>query len=197
MLCGIKLSDLTRNTRLVKTISQRKINIGQYIIKSLVDKDINVAFGHKSGCYSPIYKATNQHEYFDVVFEEYEKNSGYRALSYSKNNNNMGVIISTATSGFANIMAPIERAKKEKRSLLLLSFFDSEDELKSSPFSAKSKSFIKESVTIKKPDNFPDEMESLVFYGYTFPAGPVHLNVANEILGLPVGTTTKDNSLHA
>ena len=45
----------------------------------------------------------NFHEYFDVVFEEKEKTSGYRALTYSKNNNNMGVIVSTATSGFANI----------------------------------------------------------------------------------------------
>ena len=59
-------------------------------------------------CYSPFYKATNEHEYFDVVFEENEQTSGYRALTYSKNNNNMGVIVSTATSGFANIMAPIE-----------------------------------------------------------------------------------------
>jgi thiamine pyrophosphate-dependent acetolactate synthase large subunit-like protein len=188
MLCGIKARSLVTNP-MMRVLSRNKITVGEYIVESLVDKEINIAFGHKYGCYSPFYKATNEHEYFDVVFEENELTSGYRALTYSKNTNNMGVIVSTATSGFANLMEPIQKSMIEKRSLLLLSFFDAEDELKSSPFSGKSKSFIKESLTIKNSDNFTNEMECLVMYGYTFPAGPVHLNVANEILDTPIGAS--------
>ena len=180
MLCGVKMSTLVPNTRLIKT------TIGQYILKSLVDKNIHVGFGHKYGYYSPIYKNIHQNDEFDLISEEHEQNSGYKALSYAKNTNNMGVIISTSTIGFRNIMKPIEFAKNNKQPLLLLSFFDSNDELKSSPFSGKSKSFIKESVTIKKPDYFPAEMESILSYGYEFPAGPVHFNVSNQILDLPI-----------
>ena len=187
MLCGIRLRSLITNSKF-KNVLRHKTTIGQYIIESLVDKDINIGFAYKYGSYSPIYKAAKEHEYFDIVFEEYEQNSAYRALTYSKNNN-MSVVVSTATCGLNNIITPLEIAKIEKRPLLLLSFFDAEDELKSSLFSDNSKSFIKESLTIKNSDNFPDEMECLLSYGYTFPAGPIHLNVANEILDTPIGVS--------
>ena len=188
MLCGIKTRSLVTNP-MMRVLSRNKITVGEYIVESLVDKEINLGFGYKYGLYSPFYKATNEHEYFDVVFEENELTSGYRALTYSKNTNNMGVIVSTATSGFTNLMEPIQKSMIEKRSLLLLSFFDAEDELKSSPFPGNSKSFIKESLTIKNSNNFTNEMECLLMYGYTFPAGPVHLNVANEILDTPIGVS--------
>jgi thiamine pyrophosphate-dependent acetolactate synthase large subunit-like protein len=158
----------------------------------LVDKNIEVAFGYnKLGPYSPIYKYAKKHEDFNIVFEKYEKNCGYRALKYAANTNNMGVIISASTIGFTNIMTPIGAAHLAKRPLLLLSFFDPERELKISPFPQHTKHYIKESITLKNTKNFSADMESLISYGYEFPAGPVHLNVSNKILDEPLEFATE------
>ena len=49
MICGISVNALKRNSRLINL--GRRSNIGQYIIESLVDKDINIGFGYKYGYY--------------------------------------------------------------------------------------------------------------------------------------------------
>jgi thiamine pyrophosphate-dependent acetolactate synthase large subunit-like protein len=185
MICGVRLSSLKQISNLAHNI--RKPTIGNYIIESLVDKNINIVFGYnKMGPYSPFYKYEKEYEQFDIVFEKYEETCGYRALTYSKTTNNMGVMISTSTTGFGNLMSYIKAANKKKMPILLLSFFDPENELKSSPFPGDTKSYIKESLTIKTPANFSTDMEDLLSYSYTFPAGPVHLNVSNKILDEPI-----------
>ena len=189
MLCGIRTNSLNRISNHVRYSIKNKSppTIGSYIVESLVNKNIEVGFGYnKMGPYSPIYKYAQEHEDFNIVFEKYEKNSGYRALKYSMNTNNMGVVISTSTIGFGNIMSPIGAAQLKKQPLLLLSFFDPDNELKISPFPDRTKHYIKESITIKTTKHFSIDMEQLISYGYEFPAGPVHLNVSNKILDLPI-----------
>lgn len=186
MICGVKVRNLTKITSFA-TNYIRKPTIGNYIIESLMDKNIKTVFGYnKLGPYSPFYKYEKEYEQFDIVFENYEESCGYRALTYSKLNNNMGVIISTSTTGFGNLMSYITAANNKKMPILLLSFFNPENELKSSPFPGDTRSYIKESLTIKTPKNFSTDMEYLLSYSFTFPAGPVHLNVSNKILDKPV-----------
>ena len=189
MLCGVRTNSLKRLSNYVtQGVGQRsKPTIGNYIIESLMNKNIEVAFGYNAlGPYSPIYKYAEEHKEFNIIFEKYEKNCGFKALKYSANTNNMGVIVSTSTIGFGNIMTPIGVAKLDKRPLLLLSFFDPDNELKISPFPPRSNHFVKESITLKMPKNFSADMEALISYGYEFPAGPVHLNVSNSILDTPI-----------
>ena len=188
MLCGVRTNSLRRLSNYVsQSVYAAKPTIGNYLITSLVDRRIEVAFGYnKLGPYSPIYKYVKEHDDFNIVFEKYEKNCGFRALKYSANTNNMGVIFSTSTIGFGNIMTPIGIAKFEKRPLLLLSFFNPNNELKISPFPPRSDHYIKESITLKTTKNFLPEVEALISYGYEFPAGPVHLNVSNSILDDPL-----------
>ena len=170
--------------------------IGNYIIESLLDKNIAVAFGYnKVGPYSPIYQYADKHEDFNIVFENYEKNSGLSALKYSANTNNMGVIVSASTIGFSTIMTAIGIAHSEKRPLLLLSFFDPTRELKVSPFPPRSEHYIKESITLKTSKNFVANMEALISYGYEFPAGPVHLNVSNSILNDPIDVSVEKQTI--
>jgi thiamine pyrophosphate-dependent acetolactate synthase large subunit-like protein len=188
MLCGVQMNALKQMSRYVmKSSNSAKPTIGNYIITSLLDKNIEVAFGYnKLGPYSPIYKYVKENEDFNIVFEKYEKNCGFNALKYSANTNNMGVIVSTSTIGFGNLMTPIGIAKLEKRPLLLLSFFNPENELKVRPFPSSTKHYIKESITLKTAKNFSADMEALLSYGYEFPAGPVHLNVSNNIIDSPI-----------
>lgn len=184
MICGLKVRNLTK---LANLVTPRKPTIGNYIIESLLDKNINTVFGHyKFGPYSPFYKYEKEYEDFDIVFDNYVHNCGYNALTYSKINNNMGVIVSTSTTGLGNLIPYIKTANQEMRPILLLSFFDPDSELKISPFPGTTKSFIKESLTIKVPENFSTDMEDLLSYSFIFPAGPVHLNVSNKILDEPI-----------
>jgi len=195
MLCGVRTNSLKRLSNYVRQrVDSKSIpTIGNYIIESLVNKNINIAFGYNQlGPYSPIYKYAKEYEDFNIVFEDYEKKCGYQALKYGTNTNNMGVIISTSTIGFSNIMTPIGVAQLEKRPLLLLSFFNQENELKISPFPSQTKHYIKESITLKTANNFSIDMESLISHGYEFPAGPVHLNVSNSILDCPVNFAVKN-----
>jgi len=197
MLCGVRTNSFKRlSNYIIQYGGVSRPTIGNYIIESLLDKNIEVAFGYnKVGPYSPIYQYADKHEDFNIVFDNYEKNSGFRALNYSANTNNMGVIVSASTIGFNNIMTPIGIAQSEKRPILLLSFFEPTNELKISPFPSRSKHYIKESITLKTSKDFVVNMEALISYGYEFPAGPVHLNVSNNILNDPVSVSVKKQTL--
>ena len=48
MLCGIKMRSLVTNP-MMRALSRNKITVGEYIVESLVDKEINLAFGYKYG----------------------------------------------------------------------------------------------------------------------------------------------------
>ena len=197
MIAGVKINTLIRNQRFVNSVIShiKKPTIGQYIIESLIDKNVNIAFAPKNGQqYSPIFDIAEKNENFDIVFDEYEKNTTYRALTYSKLNNNIGVIINTSVNGFDNIKEPIQVAKKNMNPILLLSFFDCNDEQNNSSNSVSLKSIIKESLTLKVAENFSIDMEEILSYAYTFPAGPVHLNVSNKLLNKTIDFTVKKNN---
>jgi len=193
MLCGVRTNSLKPLSNYAMQCSQMFIpTIGNYIIESLLNKNIEVAFGYnKLGPYTPIYEYANNHDNFNIVFEKYEKNSVLSALKYNINTNNMGVIVSASTIGFGNIITPIGIAKLKRCPLLLLSFFESAQELKVSSFPPDTKHYIKESITLKTSKNFIPNMESLISYGYEFPAGPVHLNISNSILNDPIDMVIK------
>ena len=180
------------NAHLIKTATEhmKNLKIGEYIIQSLVDKNINVGFGYKIGPHSPIYDYAKNHDNFDIVFEEYEQNSTHKAITYSSVNN-FGVIFSTSSTGFDNIMMPIRLRHKVPYPLLLLSFFDPATELKHSPFIGNTKSLLKESKNINIADNFQDVMEDTLSYAQIFPPGHVHLNISNNILNDPIDLTVK------
>jgi len=195
MIAGVKINTLIRNQRFVNSVIShiKKPTIGQYIIESLIDKNVNIAFAPKNGQqYSPIFDVAEKNENFDIVFDEYEKNTAYRALTYSKLNNNIGVVINTSVNGFDNINDPIQVAKKNMNPILLLSFFDCNDEQNNSSNSVSLKSIIKESLTLKVAENFSIDMEEILSYAYTFPAGPVHLNISNELLNKTIDFSVKN-----
>jgi thiamine pyrophosphate-dependent acetolactate synthase large subunit-like protein len=162
----------------------KKMNVGQYIVSSLIDKDIKIAFGYnKLRQYSPIFNIINKDENFNIVFDEDEKISAKTALSYVMNNSKIGVIISTSRYGFCNISETLKFATKHRYPMLLLSFFDYGSELKINQFpGGATKMFVKESTTIKTVNQFPRIFEEALSYSNTFPAGPIHLNLANHIL---------------
>ena len=182
MIGGIKIARLMNNAR--NLTKEPKITIGKYIIKSLIDKNVNVAFGSINN-YSPILKIARK-EKFDIILENHEENSAYGAVTYSRVTNNLGVIINNSSYGFANISKPIQKASNHNFPLLLLSFFDETRELKTSAFPGNMRKYIKQSVTIKKPENFNAEMEGILSYCFEKPAGPVHLNISNTLLDKPL-----------
>ena len=89
MLCGVRMQSLKHASNAVRFgITTSRPTIGNYIIESLLDKNIKVAFGYnKVGPYSPIYQYADCYEDFNIVFEKYEKNCGFRALKYGVNTN--------------------------------------------------------------------------------------------------------------
>lgn len=182
MIGRIKIARLMNNAR--NLTKEPKITIGKYIIKSLIDKNVNVAFGSINN-YSPILKIAKR-EKFDIILENHEENSAYGAVTYSRVTNNLGVIINNSSYGFANISKPIQKASNHNYPLLLLSFFDETRELKTTAFPGDMRKYIKKSVTIKKPENFNAEMEEILSYCFEKPAGPVHLNISNTLLDKPV-----------
>ena len=183
------------STRFIKTATEhmKNLKIGEYIIQSLVDKNINTGFGYKTGPYSPIYEYANNHTNFDIVFEEYEQNSAHKAITYSSVNN-LGVIFSTSPNGLDNIMVPIRLRHKVPYPLLLLSFFESDAELNYSQFISNTKSLLKESITINTPEDFSSIMEETISYGHTFPPGHIHLNIANNILDKSINLVVEKKS---
>ena len=115
------------------------------------------------------------------------RNSGYQALTYSKLNNNLGVIINNSSYDLGNIYKPIKIAKVTMNPILILSCFNSKQELSESAFPEIIKSIIKKTVTIEKVNkNITMNVESLLQHSYADPAGPVHLNIANNILNKSV-----------
>lgn len=185
MLAGIKMTRLIRNQRITNIAAYNKSTVSNYIIESLIDKNVNIAFGHKRAMnkYTPLFTTADEYENFNIIFENYEETAAYKAVTYSKINKNLGVVIDNSPYGFGHIFNPIKKAKYNMYPILLMSFFDPCDELKISAFPGVMRSFIKQSITIKKANNFPAQMESLLSYCFEHPAGPVHLNIANEILG--------------
>ncbi len=180
MLAGIKMTRLISNKHI-----NNKSTVSNYIIESLIDKNVNTAFGHKRAMnkYTPLFKTADEYDNFNIIFENYEETAAYKAVTYSKINRNLGVVIDNSPHGFGAIFNPIKKAKYNMYPILLLSFFDPYHELKISGFPGVIRSFIKQSITIKNANNFPAEMESLLSYCFEHPAGPVHLNISNEILG--------------
>jgi thiamine pyrophosphate-dependent acetolactate synthase large subunit-like protein len=196
MLAGVKMSMLMRPRHLANSNIGYKPTVGNYIIKSLVDKNVNIAFGYKKAMnrYTSFFKTADEHENFDIIFENYEETAGYNAVTYSKINSKLGVVIDNSSYGFGHIFKPIEKAKHNMYPVLLLSFFDENHELKVSSFPGEMRRFIKQSVTIKSPDNFPAEMEGLLSYCFEHPAGPVHLNVSNQVLDKPLNFGIKEQN---
>jgi len=179
MICGVK----NTNLRAFKTITSNKPTFGQYIIESLIDKNVNTIFTHKNnGIYSPIYDLIENHEDFDIIFNDRQDIAGYNALDYSYSANTLGVVINTSPYGHHGLYKPLQKAKLEMRPLLILSLFNNKNELTISGFPGIMKSFIKESMYIKTTENFSSDIESLLSYSFIYPAGPVHLNISNEIL---------------
>jgi thiamine pyrophosphate-dependent acetolactate synthase large subunit-like protein len=181
MLCGVQ-------KKLLRTINHtnyipKKPTIGQYIIESLIDKNVNIAFGHKNNINLPISKIAERHDQFNIVFDEYKQNSGYQALTYSKLNNNLGVIINNSSYDLGSIYKSIKIAKINMNPILILSCFNTKHELSESGFSEIMKSITKRTITIETVNkNILMDFESLLQRSYADPAGPVHLNIANNIL---------------
>ena len=188
MLAGIKMNKLIRNQRITNLAAHSKFTVSNYIIESLIDKNVKIAFGHKKTMnrYTPLFKTAEEYDNFDIIFENYEETAAYKAVTYSKINKNLGVVINNSPYGFGSILNPIKKAKYNMYPILLLSFFDPYHELKISAFPGEMRSFIKQSITIKNSDNFPAEVEGLLSYCFEHPAGPVHLNISNEILHEPI-----------
>ena len=71
MLCGVprKLLRTINHTNSV----QKKLTIGEYIIESLIDKNVKVAFCHKNNRNSPIFNIAENHNQFNIVFDEYKQ----------------------------------------------------------------------------------------------------------------------------
>jgi thiamine pyrophosphate-dependent acetolactate synthase large subunit-like protein len=177
------INTLDRHVQL-SSKSIKKMNIGEYIVASLIDKNIDIGFSYnKQRHYSPIFNIINKQDEFNIIFAEIEKICAKMALTYVMNNSNVGVMFNTSRYGFSNICGTLELAKKNMYPMLLLSFFNSETELKLSQFPGGStKMFVKESTTIKTSNQFPLIFEEALSYSTIFPAGPIHLNISNDIL---------------
>lgn len=191
MLARLPTKSLYKNLA-QSLICPRKIaTVGEYIINSLKDKEISHCYGYRNNPYTPFYKYIKEDENFELILEKYEPNSAYKALAYAKNTCNYGVVVNSCIENINNISVPLQIAKLEKRPILVLSFF--EDDIKTNLLKLNIKNFCKESITVKTNNNFPKVMEELLSYGYIFPSAPVHLNIANNILDLPISYTNNEN----
>lgn len=180
MICGVA-KNLIHNFN--HTNSIQKPTIGQYIIESLINKNIKVAFGRKNNINLPIYKIAEKHTEFNIILNEYKENSAYQALTYSRLNNNLGVIINNSSVCLNDIYKPIKIAKTIMSPMLIISCFNAKHELSDSAFPEIIKSIIKKTITIETVNkNIFMDFESLLQYSYAEPAGPVHLNIANNIV---------------
>ena len=192
MLGGVSMKRLLTNQ--INKI--KNPTLGHYIIETIRDKNVNTVFTHSdNGTYSPLYKLVNKCDDIDIVFNNYEYIAGYNAIEYSKSANTLGVVINTSSYGFVNLYKPLRKAKFNMHPILMLSLYDSKNELTTSGFPGEMKSFIKESITIKNTKNFSTYVEDLLDYSFTYPAGPVHLRISNELLKeeLDFNIPTKDD----
>lgn len=184
MLCGVPVRQLNY---LNHTQSFQKITVGQYILKSLIYKDVNRAFGHKNDMNSQIFKITEKHNEFNLILNNHEQLAGYSALTYSRLTNNLGVIINNSPYHLSKIYEPIRVAKINKHPLLIISCYDNKHDLSDSAFPELIKSITKRTITIDKINkNISRDFEGLLQYSFGDPAGPVHLNIANSILNKPL-----------
>ena len=171
------------NLRTFRTLISNKTTVGQYFIESLIDKNVNTIFTNKDNqIYSPIFNLIENHEDFDIIFNDREDIAAYNALNYSYSANTLGVVINTSPYGHHNLYKPLQKAKLEMRPLLFLSLFNNKNEFTASGFPEIMKSFIKESIYIKTTQNFSNDIENLLSYSFIYPAGPIHVNISNEII---------------
>ena len=159
-----------------------KITAGEYIVERLIKKNINIGFRYELDKYTPFLKATNNNNEFEVVFNDYEKLVGYNALSYAKNTDNIGLMLSSSTYGFSNYCEILDRAQYECVPLLLMSFHNPESVLKISDHLRTERRFLKNYHYINNAIFLPNLLEYILTIAELPKKGPVQLNICNDIL---------------
>jgi len=167
------------NNRYFSGITNKNLTNGEYIIKSLMNKKINHVFGYNQNMYTPFFKIAKNIKDFHLMLCDSEEYSGKIAINFSKNT---GVIISTSTYGFRNICNPLKNAYDNEIPLLLLSFYNKEDELKSGSYLRPERKFLKEYYTVRDNDNISKLIEYMLLTSESPRKGPVHLNICNKYL---------------
>ena len=172
-------------SRFVRSIGKKynnKITVGEYIVERLISKDINVGFRYKDDEYTPFLKVVNKNRNFNVVFNDHKESAGYCALSYAKYTNNMGLIISSSTYGFTDVIKSLQDAHYNRIPLMLMSFYYPESESKLGQNFRHERRYIKENYTVNKADKFPNLLEYIMTIAELPQKGSVHLNICNNIL---------------
>ena len=197
MLCDVlKYQSLSKiSSRFVRHIGKKynnKITVGEYIIERFIDKKIFIGYSIKQYMYTSLFTTVNKFKNFDVVFYNNDDLSGYSALSYAKHTNNIGLILSTSTYGFGNICKALNEAHIHKVPLLLMSFYDKENESKLTKSLKSERQYLKESYTVNNPEKCANVLEYMMMLSEMQQKGPVHLNICNNILKKEI----KLNKLH-
>tara|TARA_B110001452_G_C15241023_1_gene429658 strand:+ start:1503 stop:2240 length:738 start_codon:yes stop_codon:yes gene_type:complete len=175
--------------RFIKHIGKKynnKISAGEYIIERFIDKKIHIGYSYKQSNYTPFFNIANKFNNFHVVFNSHEPSIGFCALSYAKNTNNIGLILSSSTYGFANICKSLKNSKYDNIPLLLMSFYDKESESKLTKSLKPERQYIKEYHNINDINKLPNLLEYTMMLSELYPKGSVHINICNSILNKPV-----------
>ena len=166
------------------------ITVGEYIIERLINKNITVGFGYRRDDYNPIMKVINENDAFELVSNDWEEASGYCAISYAKYTGNIGLIIRSSNSEYANMCRPLNDARHNNIPLLLMSFYDQESEFNRLTSPRPTMNSVKEHYTTTRSEKFPNLMEYMMMVTEHPQKGPVHLNICNNIINDKVNLDT-------
>lgn len=160
----------------------RKVLVGEYIIERFISKKVDLGFRSNQERYTPFFACAKKFSNFNINVNNCDKTTGQAALRYSRENDNIGLLLSTATFGFSNILESLDNAEYYQAPVFLMSFYDPETQIKISDHLRSERRYLKVHHTINDSQKLPNILEYLIFMSELPKKGPVHLNICNSII---------------
>ena len=156
----------------------KKITPNEYLVKRLNYEGIFVGFmPTKYPCPSPFFNFTRDYNDFTIINDNREFLIPYYAKSYYENTNKMGVVFNTSKYGYTYLIPEILKTNHYGIPLLLISFYNSHEELKVSQ-----PNIFKDKYRITKASEVPNILEYMIQLSNMSRQGVTHIQIENTIL---------------
>ena len=159
-------------------ILPKTLTPNEYLVKRFNYEGISTGFNsNKYKNYSPFYKFLKDYEKFTIHNIETEYLIPYAAKHYYDNTKKIGIMFSTSTYGYTKLIPGIMNANFNSVPLLLISFYNENEELKISQYNT-----FKDNYRLTKPEHLPNILEYMLQLSNFPRKGATHLQIENSIL---------------
>lgn len=165
------------HTNFIKKIP-KILTPNEYLVKRFNYEGISTGFNsNKYKTYSPFYKFIKDCETFNIHNIETEYLIPYAAKNYYNITKKTGIMFNTSIHGYNKLIPGILDANINSIPLLLISFYNSNEELKISQ-----PEIFKEHYRLTKYEHLPNILEHMLNFSNLHRKGVTHLQIENSIL---------------